>query len=549
MVDPDNLPITWDFEDGLQGWTHTNGQPYPAGWDVETSGHPSGFYPPDPGDSTMWIDTDLTGPGYWVQDTALSPVLIPAENMTWLKYGYCNADDPDPVYQNELRVGLKYATDGVWNVVELAYYPPNTLSGPAWDSVDVSAYATADLLQIYFYFDELNTWGYYASFDNVSINAVLAQHDAVCYPVYSPSGGIIPPGDYDVTARIRNFGDYTETFNVTANVYDTTDAWNLVHTQMVALTDFPPDGDSIVNFGSVNLGESVYYTEVYTALAGDNNPANDTSSVYTATLMTFDLVYDFETGWQGWTHTNGLSFPEAWDVLESGYKPTWTPPEAGDSCLWIDSDAAGSGVLVQDTALSPVILPDHETEYLKYGIGFNWLGSDTLDIGIKYFDGSAWNAVQLLRHHIDINPTWEIIDVSGYNTYDSVQVYFYYQGTYDWYAAIDNVMMNEGETGIAERPTDKEQFVFGFVPNISNPIKGHTTISYGTTMQSKVLLRIYDASGRVVRTLVNKLEPAGAKTLFWDGRDDIERKVADGVYFLRLEAEDKADTRKMIFVR
>jgi photosystem II stability/assembly factor-like uncharacterized protein len=77
--------------------------------------------------------------------------------------------------------------------------------------------------------------------------------------------------------------------------------------------------------------------------------------------------WDFETGWQGWTHTNGQSFPQAWDVQPwSIHNP---PPNAGDSCLWIDSQAAGFGVIVQDTAWSPMFAPvPGSVQWVKWAI-------------------------------------------------------------------------------------------------------------------------------------------------------------------------------------
>ena len=49
-------------------------------------------------------------------------------------------------------------------------------------------------------------------------------------------------------------------------------------------------------------------------------------------------------------------------------------------------------------------------------------------------------------------------------------------------------------------------------------------------------LRIYDVSGRLIRTLVDEPQTAGEKTVTWNGRDTQGRSVASGVYFYRLQA-------------
>ncbi|MBE0434015.1 T9SS type A sorting domain-containing protein, partial [candidate division WOR-3 bacterium] len=105
--------------------------------------------------------------------------------------------------------------------------------------------------------------------------------------------------------------------------------------------------------------------------------------------------------------------------------------------------------------------------------------------------------------------------------------------------------------GIAEQPGDQGATPgFGFAPNTANPVKGYTAITYSTVTSGRVSLLVYDATGRLVRTLVNRvLEHAGAKTVYWNGQDDAHRDVANGIYFLRLDAEGQTDTYKMIFVR
>ncbi len=275
----------WDFEDGLQGWTHTNGQAFPAGWAVKASGLHSSYTPPDAGDSSMWIDSDAGGNGYWIQDTALSPAVVPPTNMQWFKYGV-GFQGGSGSWIDDLYVGIITFSGGVWNApVELKHYVNGT-DFTGWDSLDVSAYNTEDSVQVYFYFDDNDTWGYYASFDNVSLFAP-ASHDVGVTAITSPPSGFAAPGDYDVIATIHNFGPVQETFNVTATVFDTTDSWNLVFTQTITLTDFASLADTTHTFGSLTFVDThTYLTKVYTDLV-DNVPANDTLSQYTGCTTSF----------------------------------------------------------------------------------------------------------------------------------------------------------------------------------------------------------------------------------------------------------------------
>jgi DNA-binding beta-propeller fold protein YncE len=269
-----------------------------------------------------------------------------------------------------------------------------------------------------------------------------------------------------------------------------------------------------------------------------------------------EIVWDFETGWQGWIHTNGEPFPAGWDVMPSNYRPAWTPPGAGDSCMWIDADAAGP---IQDTALSPVFVPGATTEWLKYGVGYRNFSSDWLEVGLKYFDGSIWTAIPLKTYTTDTGPMWDSIDITAYGSYDSIQIYFYYDDNiWAWWAAFDNVMVMQ--TGIVEKPVTQTPLVFGFAPDMPTVTK-HPAISYTTTIPGNVNLKIYDSVGRLIRILVNKHETAGLKTIQWDGKDNNHQTVPNGIYFLRLavspvgtmgsggKTEEKGTTHKLILIR
>lgn len=110
-------------------------------------------------------------------------------------------------------------------------------------------------------------------------------------------------------------------------------------------------------------------------------------------------------------------------------------------------------------------------------------------------------------------------------------------------------------SGIAYESAVQKLNVSGFTSPISNPIKGHAAISYTTTKSSKVSLKIYDNIGRFTRTLVDKNEPAGAKTVYWDGKDNQRKKLPSGIYFIRFvvdavgETQDYKDIKKVILLR
>ena len=84
-------------------------------------------------------------------------------------------------------------------------------------------------------------------------------------------------------------------------------------------------------------------------------------------------------------------------------------------------------------------------------------------------------------------------------------------------------------------------------PNPFNPV---TKIAYATRDGGPVTIAVYNAAGRVVRTLLDaEVEPGAAGYVVWDGTDDAGVKCASGVYFYRMESPGFSETRKMLMVR
>jgi len=63
-----------------------------------------------------------------------------------------------------------------------------------------------------------------------------------------------------------------------------------------------------------------------------------------------------------------------------------------------------------------------------------------------------------------------------------------------------------------------------------------------------VSIRVYDILDREVRVLVNEMQPAGAKSVRWDGMNGGGNQVATGVYFYRIEARNLGG-RNTLFAR
>lgn len=98
-------------------------------------------------------------------------------------------------------------------------------------------------------------------------------------------------------------------------------------------------------------------------------------------------------------------------------------------------------------------------------------------------------------------------------------------------------------TGINDRP-DALPDSPELLQNYPNPFNPQTTIKYQIATAGMVTLRIFDASGRAVQTLVSGHKNGGEYSVVWDAAT-----VASGVYFARLETNGVSKLLKMLLLK
>jgi hypothetical protein len=91
-----------------------------------------------------------------------------------------------------------------------------------------------------------------------------------------------------------------------------------------------------------------------------------------------------------------------------------------------------------------------------------------------------------------------------------------------------------------------EYVLFQNYPNPFNPL---TTIRYLIPEQGHVRLIIYDILGRRIRTLIDQNQGPGIKSVNWDGRNNQNIVVSNGVYVYILETPGFKTAKKMVLVK
>ena len=87
---------------------------------------------------------------------------------------------------------------------------------------------------------------------------------------------------------------------------------------------------------------------------------------------------------------------------------------------------------------------------------------------------------------------------------------------------------------------------FSLEQNYPNPFNPETTIRYKVQAASKVSLKVYDALGREIATLVDEVKQPG---IYNSKFSILNSQLSSGVYFYRIHADGYSETKKMMLIK
>ncbi len=109
------------------------------------------------------------------------------------------------------------------------------------------------------------------------------------------------------------------------------------------------------------------------------------------------------------------------------------------------------------------------------------------------------------------------------------------------------------QSGVDDEPVPARTSPFRLDSISPNPFNPAATISYElfpvATGQARLTLRICSVDGRVVATLVDRVEDPGRYSVVWHGRADDGTPVASGIYFCELSYGGEEETRKVTLLK
>jgi flagellar hook assembly protein FlgD len=82
-------------------------------------------------------------------------------------------------------------------------------------------------------------------------------------------------------------------------------------------------------------------------------------------------------------------------------------------------------------------------------------------------------------------------------------------------------------------------------PVFPNPSHGKFSYSVNLSQAQRVKVCVFDITGRLVETLIDKQLPAGAHNFTWIPKSEL----ANGVYYLCLDADGEQQSRKFVILQ
>ncbi len=404
-----------------------------------------------------------------------------------------------------------------------------------------------------------NEW--YLNIDDVEITG-LFTNDVGVQQILSPGIQHLVNTLMTPSAKVKNFGfNNQNNFAVVCSIINSSGVVRHTDTKIISLAS---GSDTTINFNTWTPTTMELCTvKMKTTLAGDDNPNNDQKSQITNVTNTLEIIIG--TG----TSASGLYLMYGYYAY-AGSEAIYLQPEIG--CLGSITNLAyykGSGTDVNPTQ-NVVIFMKHTTAttvatgaYDTIGYTRVFTGSFTNNATTGWMDISLdnpfqYNNVDNLQILIAKGPP---ALTTGYPSYRYTTTSPNYRNRYGYGASIPTSLtqtyyrpnirlsLSVGIPGVEEKPIISSVITSLNVTKPNPVINGLARISFTLAEPTKANLSIYDASGRLIKTLANSDLDQGIYTYNWNGTDDNNRAVAEGVYFYTLQTDKHNFTKKLVLTR
>ena len=154
--------------------------------------------------------------------------------------------------------------------------------------------------------------------------------------------------------------------------------------------------------------------------------------------------------------------------------------------------------------------------------------------------------------HIEYDLIYEIYSFQNWSQCE--QIIHFNRDDNDYLVFLEDTSANIYQYNTDNEVIENYEISFDFsLLNYPNPVKtenGFTTIKYQIPTSCQVELSVYNVKGQLIKRIINEYQKKGYHNIEWDGKDNYEKKVSSGQYFITLNVNNETKAiRKMILLR
>ena len=329
---------------------------------------------------------------------------------------------------------------------------------------------------------------------NVTVNLGSIDHDVGVVSIIEPQGTIALGTNVIPRVKIKNFGTHSDSFPVSFKI-------GTIYDQTITSITLSPGDTTTISFPVWSAVIGTHSVLTYTYLSSDEWRGNDTAVSLIYVVITQDVGVD------------AVLSPDSIHLINTSLTPktriknygTLTQTNFSANCSIIGSDGA---VRYTDTK-TITSLASNDTVRINF---INWTPNISEVCTVK------------IRTNL----------IGDQNLANDLKT------------KITRII----STSIAEEKIPKLSSITVLHTPKPNPItSGSAQVSFNLAEPTKVALRIFDATGKLIKTIVNTQLHDGIYNYTWNGRDETNQSVDAGIYFCTLETIKQKFTKKIIFTR
>jgi hypothetical protein len=344
---------------------------------------------------------------------------------------------------------------------------------------------------------------------------------------------------------IVNNGSYSENIPVVCNIYDAGN--NLIYTGTGQAYLTPLQSSTLWLIPTwTPTGVQTYTAHFYTNVPDDYNHSNDT--LRKNVNVTTEILYD-----DGNLDIYGYVSPNYYDnKFAQKMIPCLTPPYRitqarfyastnAPVMISLNSDSSGLPGLGTDYGIAPpeTIFPT----------GTGWAVKNYSPSIVMNNSSQFW----LVVHWLPSSPGSPYIGMDNTIPRDSVAYWYWTEssnpGWHTWfpYDFMMRVYTEQMQSVYDNGTTPSRKFML-YKP-FPSPFTGRIFVRFSIPEERELKLNIYDVAGRLVRTLINSRMKSGEHCIIWDGKDEEDRPLPAGIYFVKVDCKKEFYTEKIILLR